>query len=527
MVLLNLWATWCGPCETEFPAMEEAYRQFRDKVAVVALSVEPNDTDAILADYVKEHALSFLVGRDEPDFSYKFGISGIPTSVVIDRNGIICMILTGAMPDPAAFATLFGMFAGEDYTGPLLLTEAPGTLPAVDREDPAALAAALETEAAANPDVPYIWPMVRAEADGRTVVTPANVGRTDRTTAELDIPLTVEDGSVIAVTAKLGTRPAFDKLTLLINGIPVKGFSGEMDWFTYAIPVEHGGSVTLTLSYSRKSSDAYEDEVFIDRVAVLTGDEAAAALAANPIYPVIDEISLVPVGENIREIVVNDPLMLDVLIGCSAFYIVNDDTVTYAATISPDVDPDVDVFYDDSTGTFTPIRDGLTGDSLTFTGRVDSVGTGGNPYSMACLYWNDLRGSLGAVVFRDEANANSFFYEFLPSYGFEDFAWSYPDGSAPARDLLPEASAAGTSEFTVRYVDQDGNPVPGVWCQVCDESTCSLFTSDANGECRFTLPSQTWKIHTLRVPQGYEGDTETVTCASPEGEEIVFTLNRV
>ena len=43
MVLINIWATWCGPCRNEFPFLEEAYQQYKDKVEVLALScrVEP------------------------------------------------------------------------------------------------------------------------------------------------------------------------------------------------------------------------------------------------------------------------------------------------------------------------------------------------------------------------------------------------------------------------------------------------------------------------------------------------------
>ena len=61
MVLLNLWATWCGPCQSEFPAMTEAYEQYKDKVEVFALSVEPTDTDDVLASYVASMGMTFPV----------------------------------------------------------------------------------------------------------------------------------------------------------------------------------------------------------------------------------------------------------------------------------------------------------------------------------------------------------------------------------------------------------------------------------------------------------------------------------
>ena len=51
LVLINLWATWCGPCRREFPFLQEAWSQNSDKVAVIALSVEPDDTDEVLRDF--------------------------------------------------------------------------------------------------------------------------------------------------------------------------------------------------------------------------------------------------------------------------------------------------------------------------------------------------------------------------------------------------------------------------------------------------------------------------------------------
>ena len=44
LALINLWATWCPPCEFEFPFLQEAWEKNADKVAVIAVSVEPEDT---------------------------------------------------------------------------------------------------------------------------------------------------------------------------------------------------------------------------------------------------------------------------------------------------------------------------------------------------------------------------------------------------------------------------------------------------------------------------------------------------
>lgn len=75
-------------------------------------------------------------------------------------------------------------------------------------------------------------------------------------------------------------------------------------------------------------------------------------------------------------------------------------------------------------------------------------------------------------------------------------------------------------------MDQNGQPVAGVTCQVCDDDNCMVYVSDENGVCEFTLPPYAYEIHTLKVPEGYEGDTETVTTASAEGDELTFTLEK-
>ena len=85
---------------------------------------------------------------------------------------------------------------------------------------------------------------------------------------------------------------------------------------------------------------------------------------------------------------------------------------------------------------------------------------------------------------------------------------------------------AGDGTYTVTYVDQNGDPVPGVMCQVCDATTCQVFVSNASGVCEFTLPAGAYEIHTLKVPEGYEGDTTTITEAPVNGGELTFTLTK-
>ena len=97
VVVLDFWATWCGPCRRELPVIQKAYESFREaQVAVLAVSV---DTDtSLVRPYVKANNLTLPVafggtaGRD-------YGASSIPTLVVIDGNGMLRYVHTGYHPD--------------------------------------------------------------------------------------------------------------------------------------------------------------------------------------------------------------------------------------------------------------------------------------------------------------------------------------------------------------------------------------------------------------------------------------------
>ena len=98
-VLINLWATWCPPCRLEFPFMEAAYEKYQDKVAVIALSVEPTDTMEKLSAFAQEMGITFLVGRDESGLADHFSVTAIPTSVAVDRFGNVVYVGVGCLID--------------------------------------------------------------------------------------------------------------------------------------------------------------------------------------------------------------------------------------------------------------------------------------------------------------------------------------------------------------------------------------------------------------------------------------------
>ena len=90
VILLNIWATWCGPCEQEMPSMERLYRELGSSgFTVVAVSVDQESSNKV-RQWVDERGLTFTVLHDrEGRFERAFRIIGIPESFVIDRDGVL------------------------------------------------------------------------------------------------------------------------------------------------------------------------------------------------------------------------------------------------------------------------------------------------------------------------------------------------------------------------------------------------------------------------------------------------------
>jgi len=90
VILLNFWATWCGPCRAEIPSLIELQKQYAGDLVVLGLSVD--DTAEKLLPYAAEFKMNYpvLVGNGREDVQEAFGpLYGIPVSVIIGRDGVI------------------------------------------------------------------------------------------------------------------------------------------------------------------------------------------------------------------------------------------------------------------------------------------------------------------------------------------------------------------------------------------------------------------------------------------------------
>ena len=129
LVVLNVFATWCGPCKLEFPEMEKTYQAHSDRMVILSVSGDPADTREMIAAYKEENALSFPMGMagDALDF---LNVTAFPTTVFIDRDGKVGFYKVGSFVQEGDFEAKVNNFLSADYDGTPLASEvASGTLP--------------------------------------------------------------------------------------------------------------------------------------------------------------------------------------------------------------------------------------------------------------------------------------------------------------------------------------------------------------------------------------------------------------
>ena len=99
VVVLNFWATWCEPCKAEMPVFERAQQQYRDR-GLAVLAVDFQERDEEITAFLNQVGATFpsLVDRTG-EVSRQWRATGLPTTFLIDRQGIIRDVRVGAFTE--------------------------------------------------------------------------------------------------------------------------------------------------------------------------------------------------------------------------------------------------------------------------------------------------------------------------------------------------------------------------------------------------------------------------------------------
>ena len=97
-VILNFWATWCGPCRAEFPEFQEASIDNADSLVIIGINNTTADQADQVPDFLEEFGITFPIVLDETGETVKtYRIIGLPTTVFVDSNGIVNEVFTGPL----------------------------------------------------------------------------------------------------------------------------------------------------------------------------------------------------------------------------------------------------------------------------------------------------------------------------------------------------------------------------------------------------------------------------------------------
>ncbi len=99
VVIIDFWATWCPPCRKGIPDLISLQDQYKDKVAVIGISLDRENTKAGVPDFVDKMGINYPVVFFNDQVINDFGgVSAIPTTFIIDQKGNIVKKIIGLYP---------------------------------------------------------------------------------------------------------------------------------------------------------------------------------------------------------------------------------------------------------------------------------------------------------------------------------------------------------------------------------------------------------------------------------------------
>jgi cytochrome c biogenesis protein CcmG, thiol:disulfide interchange protein DsbE len=95
VVVLNVWASWCDPCLSEMPMLQEAHERIEAKGGLV-LGIDTQDASEEAMEFVRDNGISFTSLRDrDKEYGRELAVSGYPETFLIDRQGRIVALKRG------------------------------------------------------------------------------------------------------------------------------------------------------------------------------------------------------------------------------------------------------------------------------------------------------------------------------------------------------------------------------------------------------------------------------------------------
>lgn len=573
-VYLNFWATYCQPCEEEFPAMNQAALEYQEDIFVAAVSSYYGDNAEAVTSYKETHGLDISMAAGNPELAGEYGIEAIPTSFLINQDGVLCWADSGTIPDVSIFRRIFQDVADSKDPSELVGYEVPAFVPGdygVEKASSEELAAGLGVDEAVvtvkNSDEENVWPFLVDKENGGLYA--SNSGYC-KTKAAVIFEVHAAAGDAVRFLIDENNSISGEDGSILMNGEPYKMIvsgSGEREILCVFEDEGEDGVQKIEVDYEilQYITPTKDGWFKIKGIDVLTGEEAAQAAGSMGEYPVAEDcdgvsLSLAELKQPIT-FQAGDQDITDML---AETYLINGDLHLYGQ-IGPDVDPDCVMVYDNISERGKPLTSYPTDEDGFIIDIVPAEFSDQYQVGLYLYLYDPVTAvASGGMLVLPEAETVDQYCAELSLLNGVDVTWKDENAGAvdPSSETEPELAAgteavmAGTeaeqaskteqaseteqaskteqaeagqtseNDYIFTVLDQNGDPVAGAMLQVCDDDTCTVFSSDEEGKVRFDRENGEFEIHILMVPEGYTADNEAVIPAPEKGVDTQIEVTK-
>lgn len=276
-VVLNFFYTACNPCKVEFPAIQSAYAKSTGVEIFAICSTHQGDTNANVAEFAGDLGLTFPMGVDDQGMTSAFSVASFPTTVVIDRYGMIAYRSVGNETKESFWTNLFNKYTADSYvqdtngsnddkdgdSDSQTMVKPNVTMPSSNEMDVAASMKDSPLQAVYRPDEnEYSWPWVTgSDADGNSYIHSSNTGVDNSYSIVYVSDINMKKGQVLSFEYMVDSEPGRDTLAVMVDGtiISGEGWSGVTTWTPVtAYVADRDTKIELAFSFLKDGGDPDE-----------------------------------------------------------------------------------------------------------------------------------------------------------------------------------------------------------------------------------------------------------------------------